>query len=65
MRYSVQPKCRKYVQGHEFLSFAKKFGNKYGKKLMDTAKEWNRFCKNCFQKSSSENSRNYWRFDWK
>ena len=46
MRYSVQPKCRKYVQGHGFLSFAKKFGDKYGKKLMDTAKDWNRFCKN-------------------
>ena len=37
MRYSIEPKCRKYVKGYGFLSFAKNFGNKYGKKLMDTA----------------------------
>ena len=37
MRYSIEPKFRKYVKGYGFLSFAKDFGNKYGKKLMDTA----------------------------
>ena len=37
MRYSRGPKYRKYVKGYGFLSFARKFGNKYGKKLMDTA----------------------------
>ena len=37
MRYSTQPKFRKYVQGYGFLSFARKCGDKYGKKLMDTA----------------------------
>ena len=37
MRYSIEPKFRKYVKGYGFLSFAKKFGNKYGNKLMDTA----------------------------
>ena len=37
MRYSIEPKFRKYVKGYGFLSFAKKFGNKYGKKVMDTA----------------------------
>ena len=37
MRYSIEPKFRKYVKGYGFLSFAKNFGNKYGKKLMDTA----------------------------
>ena len=42
MRYSTEPRFRKYVRGYVFLSFARKFGNKYGKKLMDTAKklEW-------------------------
>ena len=35
MRYSIEPTFRKYVKGYGFLSFAKKFGNKYGKKLMD------------------------------
>ena len=37
MRYSTQPKFRKYVKGYGFLSFARKFLDKYGKKLMDTA----------------------------
>ena len=37
MRYSTEPKFRKYVKGYGFLSFARKFGDKYGKKLMDTA----------------------------
>ena len=37
MRYSREPKYRKYVQGYDFLSFARKSGEKYGKKLMDTA----------------------------
>ena len=37
MRYSLELKYRKYVQGYGFLSFASKFGDKYGKKLMDTA----------------------------
>ena len=37
MRYSTEPKYRKYVKGYSFLSFARKFGDKYGKKLMDTA----------------------------
>ena len=37
MRYLTQPKFRKYVRGYGFLSFARKFGDKCGKKLMDTA----------------------------
>ena len=36
MRYSTEPRIRKYVKVYGFLSFAKKFANKYGKKLMDT-----------------------------
>ena len=43
MRYSIEPKDRKYVKGYEFLSFAKNMGknlnNKYGQKLLDTAKK--------------------------
>ena len=34
MRCSTEPKYRKYVKGYGFLSFAKKIGNKYGKKIM-------------------------------
>ena len=37
MRYSAEPRFRKYVKGYGFLSFARKFGDKYSKKLMDTA----------------------------
>ena len=37
MRYLTQPNFRKYVKGYGFLSFARKFGDKYGKKLMDIA----------------------------
>ena len=37
MRYQTESKYRKYVSGYGFLSFAKKFGDKYGKKLMNTA----------------------------
>ena len=37
MRYLLEPKYRKYVQGYGFLSFAGKFGDEYCKKLMDTA----------------------------
>ena len=37
MRYSTEPRFRKYVKGYGFLSFARKFGDKYNKNLMDTA----------------------------
>ena len=35
MRYSTKPRFRKYVKGYGWLSFARKSGNKYDKKLMD------------------------------
>ena len=37
MRYSTEPKYRKYVKGYGFLSFARKVGDKYGKNLINTA----------------------------
>ena len=37
MHYSIEPRERRYVKGYGFLSFARNFGNKYGKKLMNTA----------------------------
>ena len=37
MRYSIEPRERRYIKGYGFLSIAKVFGNKYGKKLMNTA----------------------------
>ena len=39
MRYSIEPRERRYVKGYGFLSFAKSIGrnlsNKYGQKLVD------------------------------
>ena len=39
MRYSFEPRDRIYLKGYGFFSFAKNIGNKYGKKLFDTAKK--------------------------
>ena len=44
MRYSIETRERRYVKGYGFLSFAKSIGrnlsNKYGQKLVDTAKKY-------------------------
>ena len=37
MRYLTEPRVRTYVKDYGFLSFVRKFGDKYGKKFMDTA----------------------------
>ena len=37
MRHSLEPEYRKYVKDYGFSSFARNFGDKYGKKLMNTA----------------------------
>ena len=43
MRYSIDPRDRMYVKGYGFLSFAKNMGkhlsNKYGQKLLNSAKK--------------------------
>ena len=43
VRYSIEPKDRIYVKEYGFLSFAKNMGknlsNKYGQKLLDSAKK--------------------------
>ena len=43
MRYSIEPRDSIYVKGYGFLSFAKNKGktliNKYGQKLLDSAKK--------------------------
>ena len=35
MRYSLEPTFRRYAKGYGFLSFARKFDDKYHKKLMN------------------------------
>ena len=37
MRQSLEPEYRKYIKGYGFLSFARNFGDTYGKKLINTA----------------------------
>ena len=43
MRYLIEPRDRIYLKGYGFLSFAKNMGkslsNKYGQKLLDSAKK--------------------------
>ena len=39
MRNSIEPRDRIYVKGYGFMSFARDMSNKYGKKLIDTAKK--------------------------
>ena len=42
MRYSIEPRDRRYAKGYGFLSFAKNNGknisSKYSQKLVDSAK---------------------------
>ena len=44
MKYSIEPRDRIYVKRYGFLSFAKNMGkslsNKYGQKLLDSAKKF-------------------------
>ena len=66
MRYSTEPKFRKYAKGYGFLSFARKFGNKYGKKLMDTAsKTGTNAAKTASKRVVQKNYRSYGRVDRK
>ena len=35
MRYSIEPRERRFVKGYGFMSFARNFRDKYSKSLMD------------------------------
>ena len=37
MRYSIEPRKRKYVKGYGFMSFARNFSDKCSKSLIDKA----------------------------
>ena len=36
MRHSLEPEYRKYIKGYGFLSFARNFGDKYGKSIVNS-----------------------------
>ena len=35
MRYSTEPRYKKYVKGYDFLSFGRKFVDKYGRRVIN------------------------------
>ena len=35
MRYSIEPRERRYVKGYGLMSFARNFSDKYSESLMD------------------------------
>ena len=39
MRYSIEPRERRYVEGYGLLSFARNLNDKYGRKLVNSAKK--------------------------
>ena len=66
--YYIEPRDRRYVKDHGFLSFAKNIGrnigSKYSQKLVDSAKKTcNRCNKNYFKKSNSKTDRSNWIFN--
>ena len=70
MRNSVEPTFRKYVKGYSFLSFARKFDDKYGKTLMDTTRKTvidasKTASKRVLQNTASKDCGSNWRCDWK
>ena len=40
MRYSIEPRDKVYVKRYGFMSFARRMSNKYGKRLIVTAKKF-------------------------
>ena len=40
MRYSIEPRERRYVKGYGFMSFARNFSDKHSKSLMDASKKF-------------------------
>ena len=65
MRYSIEPRDRIYVKGYRFLSFAKNMGkslsNKYGQKLLNSAKiSTTDAIKTASKREIRQNSRSNW-----
>ena len=56
MRYSLEPRYRRYVLGQGFMSFARNIGNKYGKKLFDKSIDVGKSMKKIYGKKILDNS---------
>ena len=58
MRYSLEPRYRRFVQGQEFMSFARNIGNKYGKKIFDKSIDIGKSMKTKYGKKILDSSLN-------
>ena len=56
MRYSLEPHYRRYVQGQEFMSFARNIGIKYGQKIFDKSLDVGKSMKKKYGKKILDNS---------
>ena len=56
MRYSLEPRYRRYVQGQGLMSFARNIGNKYGKKIFDKSIDVGKSMKKKYGKKVLDNS---------
>ena len=56
MRYSLEPRYRRYVQGQGFMSFVKNIGNKYGRKIFDKSIDIGKSMKKIYGKTILDNS---------
>ena len=54
MRYSIEPRERRYVKGYGFMSFARNFNDKYSKSSMDLS---NTFAKTAGKKILKETAK--------
>ena len=56
MRYSLEPRYRRYVQGQGFVPFARNIGNKYGRKIFDKSLDIGKSMKKKYGKKILDNS---------
>ena len=65
MRYSIEPREKRYVKGYGFKSFARNFSDKSSKSLMDKRIDVSKkFSKTAGKKILKKNSKSNWRFNW-
>ena len=69
MRYSNEPRDRRYVKAYGFFSFAKYIGknisSRYSQNFVDSAKaSATDAIKTASKRAIQEHSRNNWRFNW-
>ena len=58
MRYSIEPRERRYVKGYGFVSFARNFSDKYSKSLMAKGNDVSKkFAKNAGKKILKETAK--------